>query len=56
MDIKLEQYENLLKNEKFTYSGLNTNQVIALKEKYGSNSFGEKKSRVRKKFCSTRAL
>ena len=54
MDIKLEQYENLLKNEKFTYSGLNTNQVIALKEKYGSNSFGEKKKKslIRKIFCA----
>ena len=45
MYINLEQYEKVLKKEKFRYSGLNSSQVNTLKERYGKNTFGEKKKK-----------
>ncbi len=43
MDINHSHYEEILKNESFSYSGLKENEVFLLKEKYGTNTLGEKK-------------
>ncbi len=43
MDINHSYYEEILKKEGFSYSGLKDNEVFLLKEKYGANTLGEKK-------------